>query len=120
MVKRVVWEGFFSRKGSYLALFGCTIGNLTKHEIYRYKDVEGNKFVNWVDVSTTWESRKMTKSHKKTEALLRVVKLTQPDGRQMSLLIDDERILCYQSRPDVTWHPIEPEYLGLALAINRW
>jgi len=51
--------------------------------------------------------------------LLRVIKLTNSRGCPIVLLATDERILCYKPETSSQLEPIEPEYLGLALAANR-
>ena len=61
----------------------------------------------------------MKKYSVREKGSLRVIKLTNTKGRQIALLATDDRIMCCQLETSSQLEPIEPEYLGLALAANR-
>ncbi len=65
----------------------------------------------------TWEMKEYSIKENRS---LRVIKLTNSGDRQIVLLATDDRILCYQPETGSQLEPIEPEYLGLALAVNRF
>ena len=72
-----------------------------------------------LEVSRKGKAHVMRGLYQKTDGVLRVIKCTKSNGEQMSLLVTDKRTLCYQPKANSQWQPTEPEYLGLALAINR-
>ncbi len=72
-----------------------------------------------LEVSINSEAHEMRGSYQRTDGVLRVIKLTRSNGEQVSLLVTDKRTLCYQPKANGQWHPVGPEYLGLALGINR-
>ena len=72
-----------------------------------------------LEVSLNSESHEMRGLYQKTDGVLRVIKCTKSNGEQMSLLATDKRTLCYQPKANSQWQPAEPEYMGLALGINR-
>ena len=61
----------------------------------------------------------MKKLNPKRDGVLRVIKWTQSNGRQISLLATDKQLLCYQPQPNRPWEPVEPEYIEVAAAIGR-
>ena len=70
---------------------------------------------------TGWkETWKMKEYSTKGNKLLRVIKLINSGDRQIVLLATDDRILCCQSETSSQFEPIDPKYLGLALAANRF
>ncbi len=72
-----------------------------------------------LEVSLNSEAHKMRGLDQKRDEVLRVIKCTKSNGEQMSLLVTGKQILCYQPKANSQWEPAEPEYLGLALGINR-
>ncbi len=72
-----------------------------------------------LEVSLNSEAHKMNKLNQERDGAFRVIKLTQSNGKQISLLASDERIFCYQSTANDPWVPIEDKYLDLAVGINR-
>ncbi len=61
----------------------------------------------------------MKKLHRKRDGALQVISQTQPNDQQITLLTSDERILCFKRHPNGPFEPMEPEHLGLVLAIGR-
>ena len=72
-----------------------------------------------LEVSRNGKAHEMRGLYQKTDGVLRVIKCTKSNGEQMSLLVTDKRTPCYQLKANSQWQPTEPEYLGLALGINR-
>jgi hypothetical protein len=51
------------------------------------------------------------------EGRLYVIRCTQPDGQQISLLTNKKTILFCRSKPDSPWEPIGPKHKGIIAAI---
>jgi hypothetical protein len=50
---------------------------------------------------------------------LRVIKYLKSNGKRISLLATDERILCYQPKENGPWLPCEAELWSFAQGLNH-
>ncbi len=61
----------------------------------------------------------MKKLYHKRDGAVRVINCVLTNGRQLSFLANDKRILCYRHRPNIPWEPVAEENLRFAASINR-